>query len=365
MRYQELDSLRGLAALSVFFSHAIGACTINYNLYNSINYSIFHIFWDGNAAVMLFFVLSGYVLSLPYLGNDKNQIKVFPFIIKRIFRIYPAYLFSLVLCITLKKFCFEKENLLTLSTWINQLWTWNSNDLSLSEFSKHILMIGPSFNTHLINSVIWSLIIEMKISLIFPFILYFLQKKDKIISYLSIITISIILFYLLKINFLGSLPLFITGSIIARYQHFFKRISYLNWRLKILLIIIGLFLYTSKFSLSFIRIQNDYLIVIGAAIIVLCSLFISRISAILQKSLFTFLGKISYSFYLVHLGVLITTISIVMGYINSMLISTMSSLILSLAISAIFYYLVEKPFITLGRWAILKIDTFKVSSIKS
>lgn len=61
--YPELDGLRGLAALMVFFSHAMGLLYPT-PLITYLQSSPFRILWDGAAAVDFFFVLSGFVLTL-------------------------------------------------------------------------------------------------------------------------------------------------------------------------------------------------------------------------------------------------------------------------------------------------------------
>jgi peptidoglycan/LPS O-acetylase OafA/YrhL len=81
---KSLDGLRGLASLNVALSHFFGAFlpTVlhsNYpnvfhggleNAYTDIIGSpLATIFFNGHFAVLLFFVLSGYVLSLPYYHN--------------------------------------------------------------------------------------------------------------------------------------------------------------------------------------------------------------------------------------------------------------------------------------------------------
>ncbi|MFT5251283.1 MAG: peptidoglycan/LPS O-acetylase OafA/YrhL [Flavobacteriales bacterium] len=52
MRYSELDGLRGVAALSVYFSHLFGVFIVNSSLF--LSNSPFHIFWQGEWAVTLF-----------------------------------------------------------------------------------------------------------------------------------------------------------------------------------------------------------------------------------------------------------------------------------------------------------------------
>jgi peptidoglycan/LPS O-acetylase OafA/YrhL len=67
------DTVRGLAALSVVFSHYInfyGWPTKSIAVKQAWTYSPLHIVWDGFAAVSLFYVLSGLVLSAASFSNQ-------------------------------------------------------------------------------------------------------------------------------------------------------------------------------------------------------------------------------------------------------------------------------------------------------
>ncbi|MEH7247503.1 acyltransferase family protein, partial [Neobacillus niacini] len=73
-RLEELDSLRGIASLTVVIHHTLLTLPIflaahQHEQINSTIVKIFtnsplHIIWGGHEAVILFFVLSGFVLSL-------------------------------------------------------------------------------------------------------------------------------------------------------------------------------------------------------------------------------------------------------------------------------------------------------------
>jgi len=96
-RYRQLDSLRGIAALFVFFSHFFLIFKIDGSLALALKASPLGVFINGHSAVMFFFVLSGFVLSLPFISNEK-PLNLAEFYIKRIFRntwikikIYMAY----------------------------------------------------------------------------------------------------------------------------------------------------------------------------------------------------------------------------------------------------------------------------------
>jgi peptidoglycan/LPS O-acetylase OafA/YrhL len=119
-RYRQLDSLRGLGALSVFFAHFI-SLKMAWPLLNTLHQTPLGILCNGTAALMLFFVLSGFVLSLPFVGHDR-PLKLGEFYIKRIFRIYPAYIFAIILAVLLKEFVFDKNGLAPYTNWLNNFW---------------------------------------------------------------------------------------------------------------------------------------------------------------------------------------------------------------------------------------------------
>jgi peptidoglycan/LPS O-acetylase OafA/YrhL len=99
-RYKPLDSLRGLAALFVFFGHYLGIWGDIFSHKNLVETPL-GILFNGTASVMLFFVLSGFVLSLPFINGEK-PLKLTAFYVKRILRIYPAFIFAIGLSLLFK-----------------------------------------------------------------------------------------------------------------------------------------------------------------------------------------------------------------------------------------------------------------------
>ncbi|MED0935350.1 acyltransferase family protein [Bacillus mobilis] len=125
--YKELDSLRGVASLLVVITHLLIVLPIFYSsssfhedkLLFMLKYSpIRSIFLGGSEAVKLFFVLSGFVLALPFLKEQKPS--YFPYLVRRIFRIYVPYYFAITLAILLS-FVLKNEKIATLSDWYNNL----------------------------------------------------------------------------------------------------------------------------------------------------------------------------------------------------------------------------------------------------
>jgi len=53
-RITELDGLRGLASLTVYFSHLLGIFNFKSKIFDEISNSPIHLLWDGESAVKLF-----------------------------------------------------------------------------------------------------------------------------------------------------------------------------------------------------------------------------------------------------------------------------------------------------------------------
>ncbi|MEH7307563.1 acyltransferase family protein, partial [Neobacillus drentensis] len=147
-RITQLDSIRGLAALSVIFGHILLILPpIPFVLANSP----LRIFWAGHEAVVLFFILSGFVLSLPFIKNKK--VNYTQFFIRRIFRIYAPYIIAILMALILKNMFFTgtNENI----GWANKFWT------SAPDILNHVFLV-TDFNTYGLDPVIWSLIHELR-----------------------------------------------------------------------------------------------------------------------------------------------------------------------------------------------------------
>jgi peptidoglycan/LPS O-acetylase OafA/YrhL len=80
----ELQSLRGIAATSVMVGHVLV-------YYKTPDWFLpFAVIFNGRAAVVIFFVLSGYVLTLSLRTALFDRESVLRFYVQRLFRIYPA-----------------------------------------------------------------------------------------------------------------------------------------------------------------------------------------------------------------------------------------------------------------------------------
>ncbi|PLR90765.1 acyltransferase family protein [Bacillus sp. T33-2] len=384
-RYHELDSLRGLAALSVVMSHclisfpvflsAVAHESIDHPTVKFLANSPIHIFWAGHEAVILFFVLSGYVLSLQFLNHQYTKYSIY--VTRRFFRIYVPYITSILVSMFLFT-ALEENDSDALSSWFNSMW---SIPFDLKQAISFLLLLG--FDTHNINTVTWSLVHELRISLIFPLVMVVVLKYNWFKSFLYGFMITITTWYIMSFiswhltNQNISLMIqsfsytayyslfFILGAIFAKYRHviahYFKCFGIIT---KSLLIILALLLYINEWILphiGYIKLYGtlsaklistfviDFLISIGVLVLFTFSLNWAPFTKVLTNRVFIYLGKISYSVYLVHPIILLFFVYATKNILplNSLIFFV---LLLSLSVASLMYKYVEKPSISLGRW---------------
>ena len=143
-RFKELDSLRGLEALSVVAYHylissELFATSTPNNSYawiiNILKNTPLHIIWAGPEAVVFFFVLSGFVLSLQFYSKKKVNYR--SFLLSRFCRIYlPSYA-ALLAAITLD-IALSRHGIKGLSGWFNSIWT---ESITPGLFINNLLLI--------------------------------------------------------------------------------------------------------------------------------------------------------------------------------------------------------------------------------
>ncbi|EEL37721.1 MULTISPECIES: acyltransferase family protein [Bacillus] len=362
-RIHELDSLRGIAAVTVMFSHyllifpAFFSNESNDIGVNVMKYTPLHIFWAGHEAVILFFILSGLVLTIPFINTEK--INYGNYIFKRIFRIYIPYIFAVLIAIV-SRVLFYTGPKNGLSDWFNSLW---SNGFEYKLFFEHVLFIG-SFNNNAYDPVLWSLIHEMRISLIFPFIIYIVkrcsvQKSLCIAMICSIMGISLTKIsnsrldidvdYFMTLHYTA---MFIVGSILAINLNGILQSKYVK-KSGIYLFLGGISFYTYRWwffpkkAVFHKEIIGDWMTVLGVVLII-CCLLRDPLSSFMKYSVFQFLGKISYSLYLYHSIVMLTLIHLLYGYLNIYMILILS-IVGSLLVAFLAQYFVERNSIKLGK----------------
>ena len=375
-RFAELDSLRGLAALTVIFGH-FSKVYLNSRPFAFLGKFPVRVLLNGHAAVILFFLLSGFVLSLPY---RLRGIQYGSFLTRRVCRIYLPYLAALALALLGDWWLhgpIQGNGMGWDKTWMSATWTNPPNARLILE---HVLFLGD-YDSAQYNTAFWSLVYEMRISLIFPFVAVAILRMRARWAFLGAVILSLAtqplatlfapafaanpdptvtpgLFIFMTLHFLA---FFMLGAMLAKNLEqatsWYARLPRAG---RVALWISSVFLFDGQFvrhlprflhfmgGLFFPGQGQDWLTAAGGLLIILFGLQSAPIKRLLHHAVVHHVGRTSYSLYLVHGTVLFTMVH---------LWPTLSSIWLALLIYVVavslltegFYHLVEKPSMELGQ----------------
>lgn len=356
-RIEFLDSVRGLAAAAVLFSHVVGVLVLTPFLSSLFHIPLVNACVDGKGAVAMFFVLSGFVLSRPYVKpvtatTPPRTVRVPPFYVKRITRIYIPFVTVLTLSLVAKLWWFRSYTTIPPpSNWFLQFW---NEPLKLHDFLRQCLFLVHDQRQQLLIQD-WSLGVELKASALLPFLLLIFRRGK---------------WWLLAIA--GALLLwntgqyyisFILGILLAANLEFL--ISKIGNKRPGWLLLAGLFCYQARLFFQFLNVSQGEVAekaiwTIGSmgCVLILLAVFSSqRIQTVLNHGYFVFLGRISYGVYLLQFITLLCIIPWLDTRLNSwglqsaailLPINLVAATLVTMAAAAVFYAVVEQPSIQLG-----------------
>jgi peptidoglycan/LPS O-acetylase OafA/YrhL len=360
-RIGQLDSLRGVAALTVVIGHftnifpqKFAGTNFWWNLVTSTPLSCV---MAGHQAVIFFFVLSGFVLSIPFY---QRSVPYTPWIIKRCCRIYLPYYGAMLLAMLLVAYC-AATPIPSLGEWFNQSF---QEPVSGQAVLNHLLLIG-SFANWEFNPVVWSLVMEMRISLLFPLLMMLVTRVRWWQSLVAVYVAGNLGFVLLQRVLpwqndyaltLIYVPEFVVGALLARYRR--ELVAWyrtVRWPAKAAAIAAAICLYTyphwflPQIHRLHLRPLNDFVTTLGVVVFIVFSLASISLSSVLLSRPLVALGKASYSLYLVHTVCLLTAIHLLFGRVPLWGILVIAGLWVAIA-TGTFYFVLERPSIELGRW---------------
>lgn len=309
-RDEALDGLRGIAALMVVFYH----CGVGFNLPPFVI--------PGYAGVHLFFVLSGYLISRPFLqrllsGQPLPSMRSYG--VRRFIRIYPTYLVALVVFVAMR-------------------YAGHLHPPSVLDILLHALLIfnwGDPASFFAINVAMWTLAIEAQFYVLLP-VAAALAKRlaprpSRVAPLLIALGFVIIGWVSRGLEYSTTLPgevrfrlpfsfldLFAMGMFVAHLE--LSHAAFLKTRLNMrasLLLCAGALIFAPTYwliaagggdwltapTLSLVCFYPT-LLCAGFALILLAVLTRERNSvAVLTSRPLVFVGQISYSMYLFHVGI--------------------------------------------------------------
>lgn len=376
-RIAAFDALRGLAACTVILSHLLVVMRGQAEpLYDQafawvqwLEWTPLGALWNGHAAVVLFFMLSGFVL---YLLLAKARLSIPAYVAKRVVRLYVPYLAAVALGI-IGALLFAGQPLAGFNGWIDKFWSW---PVTWASVGDHLWFIGQ-FNSDRYDFTIWTLVHEMRISLVFPIIFLMVRRMRWWTALMPFVVASVTLValrqpavkqtvdvvgfaaqggltaYLLTVHYLLA---FAIGASLAHHRETlfaaYRRLPG-RARLSLGLLTVLLYVYGSPamhvFGLQTMMPYDWPLMIAGALLLVICAAE-PGLRRRLETPGLLYLGKISYSLYLFHPLVLLAMLHLFAGRLplGWLLLLTF---VLCFVVSDLAWRLVEKPALTLSRLA--------------
>ncbi len=307
-----LDGLRGWAALMVVLSHLL----VFFVAHTSSAYQGWY--WafasDGNLAVFVFFVLSGFALSIGYIQTGRISV-VTALCVRRYLRLAIP-----ILCTSLFAYLLHSSHLfynaaagnITQNAWLATFYTFPPDLLATLKFGVHDVFLDYN-STRSYNPILWTMSIELFGSFIVFAICALVMHLKK-----RVILLALILLYFVVTKNIFYLP-FLCGIGIAVCYHnrdnaWFKRIHFL---LPLLLVFI---VYYSTVSLRGQGLpvpqisRSDLYSILASSSMVFVAAFYAPFRRFLENPVSRYLGSISFPIYLTHFFVICSFSSGVLLY---------------------------------------------------
>lgn len=362
-RLPGLDGLRGVAALVVLVHHSLlltpalmavhdDPAAPRSALVQAFSATPLHLLWEGEVAVQVFFVLSGFVLTV---AATRAQHRWGPYNPQRLLRLYVPVWAAVVLAVALR-LAVPRGDTAGLSPWL----TYHGDLGRAGVLADLVLLAGPTGST---MTALWSLRWEVLFSLLLPlFVLAATRLRHwaplvvgalAAVAWVGAVTGPVDAPYALGAAY--QLPLFALGCVLAAGRDRIAAVTG-RWRTGAwaALLVLAVLLATSYWLLDLGGLRADVptalvaltrvLQALGAALLVVAAL--GPLARPLRHPALHWLGTRSFSLYLVHEPVVVAT-----GYLTGwtsplVLVVTVP---VSLVLAEGFFRAVERPSHRLAR----------------
>jgi peptidoglycan/LPS O-acetylase OafA/YrhL len=350
-RFPGLDGLRAIAATMVIFYHFGGP-----------NWT----FLSGWVGVYIFFVLSGFLITTLLLREQDRtgRISLSNFYIRRVFRILPPYLVILggiVAFVLLRAEFHERDFPQALKYYLT----------FLNEFLPAVTNGTDNF-----FSGSWTLGIEEKFYLVWPFLLVAIGIGAAKRKFLLVGTAMVILLALVPLTsggwvlegsktaiYRSTIHYFILAggcllAILLHYRRGYAVLRPLTHPLAAIPIAAAFGLMTANLDRLWTETQQNLLLLVGYAVLTMLLLIVlvspGPLRWLLGTAPMRFVGERSYSLYLLQGPVHFVVVQAVPGLAQHRTVSALTVFLVGLAIADLIHRWVEKPLIDVGKRLIVR-----------
>ena len=376
-RIAYLDGLRGLAVLVVVLHHFMLAfypaiyggyqdlLHTNSGVELLIYRTPLNIFFNGNFAVFLFIILSGFVLSLKYF-QDKKAIDLVSIGVKRYFRLMPPILVGNILAFIILLMGFNYNLVVAPITrsesWLGSTWALEPNIGLMAKQSLIDVYYRITTRAEAYNTSLWTIpMFFLGTYIVLGFLGFFGRFKWRTFAYLAVILLIIKTHYY---------P-FIIG--VALCDWFTNRLLIISPFKQVLAVVgLGVSIYLGSYPsditnmagtiygwLPVVRLVDEYSFyhITGATMMILSLFYLPGFQRILSAKLMLFMGKVSYSLYIIHAVIiyslgcyLFLKLNPLMGYNLAVFWMLVIILPIIIVMASLLYKAAEEPGIKLSNW---------------
>ena len=379
-RIRELSALRGIAAFVVVTLHMLivfplfttDTSQTNAPWLNMLKYTPLHIMWDGSGAVRLFFILSGFVLSLPFWREQTPT--YLHFLVKRVCRLYLPYVIALLVGASLDMLLAGHYTLPHVGDIINLQW---QHQVTTSILLTHLILIDSFYHPE-INDVFWTLVHEMRVSLIFPLLMALARRQTarqflmlcflmSLVGYFGTIYVTRGIWqntdYFQSLSFVW---FFALGIALAQHRE-----RLIRWHRGLAattqawLCVLAL----CSFSYQWLwpdnhilhgNLRDDIFTGLGACWFIIAAQAVPRMQTWLRHPVPQWLGDISFSLYLYHMPLIIGAVWLLHAVLPIWCIVLIAG-VTSIGVAVVMHRLVEMPAQQLGRRFVASMRRAKAS----
>lgn len=362
-RIEYIDGLKGFAALIVFMGHFFlafleeihGKYSIHLpeNISNILYISPLKFFVNGSFMVGLFCILSAFFTCLYVINTNDNRklILLFP---KRYLRVVLP-----LMPMAIGVFIISKLNLfyntlcasITKSEWLTQFW---QSPLSILSILKSVFFTAPVLGDNTVNAVLWMLPFILLGSII-CIILGLNYKSSPCITYIYLI---VLFCYYYNQSSLYLCAVLGSGLAVLYTKTKEIKVNKLVGCISVVFVMVGIFMggYSDgaeQFRVYQIlgnRISGWNICIIGSSFLVIGVMYSPAFQKFFSLKPFLYIGKISFSIFIIHLPVICTISSFCfiklinqgVEYILCMLATLVITVVTVLGLSSLYYSFIEK-----------------------
>ncbi len=384
-RVSSLDGLRGWAALIVVLCHIFSASLVWYAPGQAplsrwswrwwIAQTPLHFFWAGPEMVLVFFVLSGYVLTLPAVARGAAWFRV-SYYPRRLVRLYLPAWAAILFAAALHHFP-ARHPLPGASAWLNQFAVPVTANAG---FHAATLVDSIQYLTPF-TTALWSMKWEVIFSMLLPFVIGATSAARR--SILALLGAGVCLWLVQRFSPGGTasqqaahyLPMFVLGSLLAFNAETLKRLvgkvpvgRVPVWLRAAPLPVLCIVLITAAAW----HLRSDagsatgwpmLCIALGSCLAVWVAIANPLVVPAMSSRVSQWLGRRSYSLYLIHQPIVVAIAFAFNGHVN-VLVLTAIALPASLVAGDLLWRLVERPAIGLSRRVAVQTDRWLARSAR-